>query len=86
MDRTTSAARQSSTLPDFRLAIEDEALDRLSSSAYSALRTLECTYHAGTLTLSGRVGSYYCKQLAQVLLRDLPGVERIDNRVDVRRR
>lgn len=83
MNRTASASLQSSSAPDFRLSIEDEAMDRLSSSAYSSLRTLDCSYHAGTLTVSGRVGSYYCKQLAQVLLRDLPGVERVDNRIDV---
>jgi len=38
---------------------------------------------AGILTLDGRLPSFYLKQVLQTLLRDLDGVTRIDNRVDV---
>ena len=41
------------------------------------------TYSLGTLTLTGRLPSFYLKQVLQTLLRDLDGVTRIDNRVDV---
>ena len=41
------------------------------------------SYSQGILTLEGRLPSFYLKQVLQTLLRDLDGVTRIDNRVDV---
>jgi len=40
-------------------------------------------YQKGDLVLMGRLPSFYLKQVLQTVLRGLPGVERIDNRVDV---
>jgi hypothetical protein len=40
-------------------------------------------YAAGVLTLTGRLPSFYMKQVLQSLLRNLEGVKLIDNRVDV---
>ena len=37
----------------------------------------------GRLVLEGRLPSYYLKQMLQTVLRDVVGVERIDNRVAV---
>ena len=41
------------------------------------------SYSQGILTLEGRLPSFYLKQVLQTLLRDLDGVARINNRVDV---
>jgi osmotically-inducible protein OsmY len=43
------------------------------------------TFHffAGVLTLQGVVGSYYVKQMAQELVRSIPTVQQIDNRLRV---
>ena len=41
------------------------------------------SYSQGILTLEGRLPSFYLKQVLQTLLRDLDGVTRINNRVDV---
>lgn len=41
------------------------------------------SYSQGVLTLEGRLPSFYLKQVLQTLLRDLDGVKRINNRVDV---
>ena len=41
------------------------------------------SYSQGILTLEGRLPSFYLKQVLQTHLRDLEGVTRIDNRVDV---
>jgi len=41
------------------------------------------SYSQGILTLEGRLPSFYLKQVLQALLRDLDGVTRIANRVDV---
>ncbi len=40
-------------------------------------------YQKGDLVLVGRLPSFYLKQVLQTVLRGLPGVQRIDNRVDV---
>ena len=37
----------------------------------------------GKIVLSGTVGSYYEKQIAQESLRDVPGIESIDNSIEV---
>ena len=49
----------------------------------SAFNQVTCSYSQGILTLEGRLSSFYLKQVLQTLLRDLDGVTRIDNRVDV---
>ena len=46
-------------------------------------REISCSYEKGVLTLQGRVPSFYLKQVLQTTLRGIPGVDRIDNRVDV---
>jgi len=42
---------------------------------------IEC--EKGRLVLLGRLPSFYLKQVLQTVLRGLPGVKQIDNRVDV---
>jgi len=45
--------------------------------------SISIEYLKGDLVLMGRLPSFYLKQVLQTALRGLPGVERIDNRVDV---
>ena len=52
-------------------------------SPYHAIRHLKCSFQDGVLTVAGRVPSFYLKQLAQTSVKDLDGVERISNLVDV---
>jgi len=49
-------------------------------------RRIECRFHAGTLELRGRVDCYYHKQLAQIAVSRVDGVERVDNRIEVQQR
>jgi hypothetical protein len=44
---------------------------------------IELEFRRGTIILRGRVPSFYLKQLLQEAMRDIDGVEVIDNRVDV---
>jgi len=37
----------------------------------------------GRIVLTGTVGSYYEKQVAQESLRDVPGIDSIDNSIEV---
>ena len=45
--------------------------------------TIDVTFDSGTLILSGRLPSFHLKQLLQEALREVEGVQRIENRVDV---
>jgi len=45
--------------------------------------SISIEYQKGDLVLMGRLPSFYLKQVLQTALRGLPGVGRIDNRVDV---
>jgi osmotically-inducible protein OsmY len=55
----------------------------LRKSAYLALRGVSCAWDSGVLTLLGRVPSYYLKQVAQVTVAQVGGVERVENRLEV---
>ena len=44
---------------------------------------LEITFDEGTLTIEGRLPTFYLKQVLQEALRDLDGIEQINNRVNV---
>ena len=61
----------------------DSAERILRESAYQPIRGLTCGYSDGVLVVEGRVASYFLKQLAQAALRDVDGVSRVDNRIEV---
>ena len=65
--------------------VEDIVHRKLAESGYFSCpsRQIECEYHHGVLTLRGRVPSFYLKQVAQTVLKNTVGIERIDNQVDV---
>jgi osmotically-inducible protein OsmY len=63
--------------------VASKARQLLDQSNYLALRRLHCEFHDGQLVLLGRVPTYYLKQMAQTLVRQLPQVRQIENRVDV---
>ena len=65
------------------LSVECAAQQRLRDSSYPGLRSISCAYECGMLVLSGRVRSYYLKQLAQSLVAGLQQVSRVSNRVEV---
>lgn len=56
---------------------------RLSQSPYIELRRVSCSVCEGVLTLFGSVPSYYLKQMAQNVVDCLPGVQRIENCLEV---
>jgi osmotically-inducible protein OsmY len=57
----------------------------LWNSAYLEMRRVHCTFHEGVLTLVGRVSSYYRRQVAQVIVQGLEGIEAIENHLEVSR-
>ncbi len=56
---------------------------RLQESGYFCLRRVSCHYHEGVLALRGRVPSFYLKQVAQTVVRQIEGVIEILNQVEV---
>ncbi len=63
--------------------VTSQAQQLLEESNYLALRRLHCECHNGHLVLRGRVPTFYLKQVAQTLVRQLPQVRQIENRLDV---
>jgi hypothetical protein len=57
----------------------------LSASPLPELRRLVVTTSENEVVITGRVSSYYLKQLAQESLRGTVGPRRLLNRVEVRR-
>jgi osmotically-inducible protein OsmY len=54
-----------------------------AASTYPAIRRLRCSFCDGELVIAGTVDSFYHKQLAQITVQKLDGVERIRNIVEV---
>jgi hypothetical protein len=77
----TDDARNSGDKDD----IINEARGRLEQNALfrGRSRLIRIDENDGTLVLRGRLPSYYLKQVLQATLRDIDGVTKIDNRVDV---
>ena len=63
--------------------IVGELLQRLQASSYCFLKAVSGEFADGTMTLRGRVPSYYLKQIAQTLAGNIAGVDRIVNLIDV---
>lgn len=75
-------------------AIDMEALAPVNSPAraaerifqacpYHAIRYLKCEFRDGVLTIHGRLPSYHLKQVAQSMVLNLDGVDRIRNLTEV---
>lgn len=65
------------------ISVERLAKNRLAQTGYPRLRTVECSFQNGTMTLRGRVPSYYHKQLAQEALRHVTHVRQLINQIEV---
>lgn len=59
------------------------AWQRFSHSPYRELREVHCRSRDGVLVLEGEVSSFYLKQMAQEIARQIEGVEIIANWLEV---
>lgn len=89
-EMTTITVERPATLANLvdgsqRPAVEVLARRQLAEKCTYAFCFNQVTFsHSqGILTLEGRLPSFYLKQVLQTHLRDIEGVTRIDNRVDV---
>ena len=65
------------------LALQAAVHEALSHAGHRELRGLELDCDGGAITISGRVSTYYLKQLVQSIALAAPGVRRVHNEVDV---
>ena len=63
--------------------VTEAAKDRLRRTSHQALRAVSCEYDRGVLFLSGRLPSFYQKQLAQEAVAGLAGVAQVVNKTEV---
>ncbi len=63
--------------------LQEQVHTAISKSPFLTQRKLRYETHNGRVTLLGKVGSYYQKQMAQEALRTIEGVEEIDNKLEV---
>ena len=61
----------------------DNIHDALSKSPYLMRKLVHCEETDGRVVVKGKVGTYFQKQMATEVLRNLDGVEQIENRLEV---
>ncbi len=59
------------------------AWQHIANSPYRELQQISCATDNGVLVLTGRVSSFYLKQVAQEFARKAEGVQAIANRLEV---
>lgn len=81
-DRNTDVCQVlSQSLEDLRLA---EHIERaLRATGHGALRAVEVAVRGRLVILSGRVPTYYLKQIAQATALTVPGTHQLHNDLDV---
>ena len=65
------------------MEVQDQAQAALQTSPIFALRDLRVERDGSSLLISGRVSSYYYKQLAQEVVRSVAGGLQVVNSIDV---
>ena len=63
--------------------LQEQASCAINSSPYVDQRKLRLEAHDGCVILRGTVNTYYQKQMAQEALRNVAGVEEIENELEV---
>ena len=63
--------------------LEDDLYHAFRTAGYAQLRHIGITQQNGHVALQGRVPTYFLKQLAQSLAAALPGVQVVNNHIEV---
>ena len=64
-------------------SVERAAQKELVATGYYPLKSLNCRFSDGTLTLQGQVPSYFHKQMAQEAIRRVGSIQAIVNEIKV---
>ena len=71
--------------PISEFALQSQVRAALQTAGYRPLAGLDCRLTNGSIVLTGRVPSYYLKQVAQTVVLRLATAWRVDNCVNVER-
>lgn len=64
-------------------SVEEAARRALLDSGRGPLRQVVCRVSGSTARLTGRLPSFFLKQMAQEIIRRVDGIHQVDNQVDV---
>jgi len=70
---------------DANVIVRQRVTDALQSQNFPAFRNFEIEVDRGVLTVTGVVQSFYRKQIAMTLCRNVPGVSKLVDKIRVRR-
>ena len=71
------------TRPVSEHALVSAVADALRLTGYGQLRCLDLRCHGDSVILAGRVPTYFLKQIAQNAALGVPGVDCVDNEIEV---
>jgi osmotically-inducible protein OsmY len=74
---------QQKRLSDTRLELHTEIHNALAGNPYFAGRKVRVELQENDVVLSGVLGSYFHKQMAQESVRSVDGVNRVHNQIEV---
>jgi osmotically-inducible protein OsmY len=63
--------------------LQHQVINAIRNSPHTTRCRVRCETADGQVILRGVVGSWYQKQMAQEAVKGLPGIERIDNQLEV---
>ena len=67
----------------YETPVLSEILRQLQASPFAAIKELRCDFHEGVAILRGKVPTFYTRQIAQTLVKNVAGVEQVDDRIVV---
>jgi osmotically-inducible protein OsmY len=82
-DRVPCLRRTLALTTNVTLRLNEQIDDAIRRSPNLARHKVRFETHEGRVVMRGEVGTYYQKQMAQETLRRVPGVEHIENRLEV---
>jgi osmotically-inducible protein OsmY len=80
---TTTSSHQSAVKLPSDTSICEQTISLLNDSGHRSLGRLDCRVHQGVIELSGKVPSFYLKQLAQAVALRVETARGVQNRVRV---
>ena len=69
--------------PDGTKTIVEQIRALLAKLGYSQLNSIHCSANGNDVVLSGKLESFYLKQVAQTVAMKVPGVRNVRNEIEV---
>lgn len=79
----SDASPESSDLSISQLSLEDRVRISFDQLGYRQLNAVQCTADGDSMLLTGKLKSFYLKQVAQSVAVKIPGVRSVRNEIEV---